>query len=384
MMILLVSISIQLFGQDTVFIKNLNKLEFLLSKQISSAAELKVEEKKLVDRIDKLIEVYDSVSIQNIVKNEELDNKVSSNAANIDLINNKKTEKKQNSWTDIIKAISALFTAFVALPAALLSIYNFHSQKIKRLNELEEYYNVVINGLYKPIEDQASSLLALSKNLNDINIEEAKLKNEPSLNFENIKNIDNSDLYKIFVSNRNGDKMNKLKNFGELERAINRIKFIKSNLMTNYKNCIQQNNSYRTSWNQNWSEILKYRRNSIEETVKNQNNNDEFLKNIGQLHEGLRNVKDNHKLKTRQLKFIVPLHKLCEDYFTNDPKAGHILSFTIECNSAFNGIETTSKRYKELFEKNRDDLLEDKNTIKESLEYLLSIERLCKLRLLFS
>ena len=127
-----------------------------------------------------------------------------------------------------------------------------------------------------------------------------------------------------------------------------------------------------------------YRRNRIEEAVKNQNNNDEFLKNIGHLHEGLRNVKYNHKLKTRQLKFIVPLYKLCEDYFMRDSRAGHILSFTTACNSAFNGIETTSKRYKELFEKNRDDLLEDKNTIKKSLEYLLDIERLSKRRLLFS
>ena len=363
-----------LFGQDSILIKKFDKLESLVNKQTSSTKDLRLEEKKLVDRIDKLIEVYDSVSSQNMVKNEEFENQISSNTTSIDLIKNKKPDKKQNSLTDWLKAMAVIGT--------ILSIYNFYSQKIKRLNELEKYLKLVIQGLYKPIEDQASSLLVLSKNLSDNNFKEATLENEPSLNFDNIDKIDRADLYKIFISNRKANRKDKAENFIKLEDAINRIKFIKNSLMTNYQNCFKRLNYCLPLWNQNLNKIFDYRRKMIVGDVKL---NTDFLIEFEQLYGKFPKQEDSHvEPKIGFENFIDPLLKLCEEHYKNNTKAEEIYPFTKGCKNAFYEMKSVSKDYKDVFEKNSIDLLQEKEKIKKSLDNLLKTKRVNWLFRLFS
>lgn len=367
-----------MFGQDTDLIKKFDKLESSVNKQTSSIEGLRQEDKKLVDRIDKHIEVYDSVSSQNMVKNEELENQISSNAESIDLIKTKKPV-----WTDKMKAYSALIATLIALYVALINTYN---SQIKRLNEKEEYIEFAMNGLCQPIKSQASSLLALSENLGNMKFENANLKTESSLNFLNIDNIDHTDLYKIFVSNRKGKRKDKLEIFTKLEAALNRIRHIKNSIKTNHQNCAERLNSNLSLWNQSIRKISNYFDKEFCNTGKTFFKKNAFLSGYDQLFEEFKKKYQDASFHPRiaKPKLIDPLKEHCKKYKENNPKACDILVIIKECNFAYRSLENVGKDYKSVFKTYNDELLEDMNTIKDSLDKLLEIKRICWLFRLFS
>jgi len=364
-----------LFGQDSILIKKFDKLESLVDKQTSLTKDLRQEEKKLVERIDKLTEVYDSVSRQNIVKNEEFKNQISSNTKDIDLINNKKPDKKQNSLTDWLKAMAVIGT--------ILSIYNFYSQKIKRLNDLEEYFKVIVEALNEPLKKQSNWLLKSANQLKKREFKNPKFKFNSDLEINNVNNINHSDLYKIFVSNRRGDSNIKISEFHRLRQAL---KFI-DKIIPELQNTA---NEFKTTYNEKGQSLGKYYLKLINYHHKYKNKNQLMVK-FGQLVDDL-NVKlkqakdknapdyQNHYLILDTL--IEPLFEYCKkNNIQMDSKLNSILtSHKTECLS-FDNIRNS---YSEYANKRSIKLENIRNQLKDSLNNLSKIKKVYKWLLLFS
>jgi|GEM_PF-3497708 len=443
--LLFIAIANVMFGQDTDLIKKSDKLETLVNKQTSSTIDLRQEEKELVDKIDKLIEVYDSVSRQNILKNEELENKISSNTESINSIKSKKPEKKQTSSTDWIKAIAQLF----GIPAAIWGIISlflkdkaktrkleslgslaktqsdinktfgeqleelksqtnafnsqsqsmvdgnkmtkeslliekakFNYQNEVRFEELEEYYVEMINALDKPLENQLNELRRFADEFEKQNLDNSNFKMEASLKIDYIENINHADLYKIFVSNRRGNKTEKLKEFHKLDNEINLIKHLKISMPNHLKECESKLNQHLSYWNENLDKIFRFYDNNI---AYNMNNNvlraeDHFTEQFGELISSWNRKGDNSNFNIRDPYFvlphlILPLKILCSNNITNQ-KVSFLMPLIINCQSTIVEFNKLKIDYSSVAREYSRMLAEAQKNLKESLESLLKIEKI--------
>jgi len=375
-----------LFGQDSILIKKFDKLESLVNKQTSSTKDLRQEEKKLVERIDKLIMVYDSVSIQNMMKNEELENKISSNTSNIASINNKKPEKKQNSLTDWLKAIAAL----IAVVATIISVSNFYNQKIKRLNEIEEYFKVVIEALDEPLQQQSILLSNFSERIREKRLSNQVLGLIPEIKIDNAENIGHADLYKIFVNIRKGDRATKLKEFLRLQKALSFIKDYKNSMPKFYGEFNKKRNETHDFWNENIGEIgTFYDKFLIENSVITSPHivNDSFMKRFRELNSNWQSlIDDENNINDPYIvlkHFIDLLYEFCQEN-TDPAKILELMPWIVNCKTAIMEFDNLKDTYSSFAKRDSQEIDLTRNHLKDTMNILLKIKKINKWNLLFS
>jgi len=434
-----------LFGQDAILIKKFDKLESLVVKQTSSTIDLRQEEKKLVERIDKLIKVYDSVSIQNMVKSEILENKISSNTASITSIKSKKPEKKQDSDTDWIKAIAQCFGIPGAICGFITLFYRdkakerklaslerlaetqskinetfgeqlkelksqthefnsqsksmvdsnkmteeslsiekakFNYQNEVRFEELEEYYVEMINALDEPLENQLVELKRFADEFVKESLDNSTFEMVASLKIDNIENISHTDLYKIFVSNRRGNKTEKLKEFHKLDNKINLIKHLKISIPNNLKECVTKLNQHLNYWNENLDKIMRFYDEIIMLNLRNnvQLNEDQFIEQFGKLISIWQSRGDNSNLNIRDpyfvmKHFILPLKELCKNNMPNQ-KVSFLMPIITNCQSTIVEFNKLKTDYSSIAEKYSEMLAEAQKNLKDSLRGLSRLEKI--------
>jgi len=381
------SILFCLFITNFDIVKDTSNLKNELIKEVQEVIEQKSNDKTDL-KIEKLNLKVDSMFMQNSFSSDrlkKLENNLSKNETEISFFKNNEPDKNQNTCANIIRTIATVIAAIIAGLTLYRVAYN---QKIRRLEELEEYFIEIIELLNEPIQDQASSFLVLSDNLRNENFMETTIKSETSLNFINIDDIDNKDLYKIFVSNRKGDKKIKVKEFAKLGNSLLQIKDIKNTLKSKCENCFRKLNSFIPIWQENFGKITSYYDNLIRSVnMKNPQlrdlKYDRFLYEFAKLY--LEWDDKNKKVDpfANQLSLVEPLHKLCKMHVKDD-RAFYLLNFTKNCLSTYSSIKFESNKYSNLFQKYANDLTANKEIIQKSLENLLQIKKVSKLILLFS
>lgn len=251
----------------------------------------------------------------------------------------------------------------------------------KRLEELEEYYCELIKSLLEPIEQQAKNLTDFADNLKEKKIKDYYLKTNSSLHIENIEAINHNDLYKIFVTNRQGNREEKIQNFRILTDSVNLIKRLKVTIPEEFKTFIKKFDKFQDLWNGNADGIgrLYDEYVTINESKNIHPNRDSFLNEFGKI------IGNWHSLgsspKTENIhdpyfvleKLILPLKQLC--LRVQDQRVLQILPLITECEYAIANLDNLKNIYGDLATTNSEELLKTKDRLNESIKNLSKIEK---------
>ena len=120
--------------------------------------------------------------------------------------------------------IDTIFTVFTTIIIFFLGyIFNKKVERDKennRMKELEGYFLKLIELLDSPIKKQIDSFVSLSEKLKKTKEQNYNFQLVASFNLNLLKEISNLDLYKIFVSNKQGKIKEKTSLFEKLRNNI--------------------------------------------------------------------------------------------------------------------------------------------------------------------
>lgn len=163
-------------------------------------------------------------------------------------------------------------TIFTVLTTLLIFILGYiitkkieRGKERKRLKELEEYFIKSIELLLTPIEKQKKSFLSFANILKEEKEQHFIIEDVADLRFEQIKNIDNKDLFSIFIKKISDKRNFKAELFSKLMTSLNYIETVKSNLKSDINDFFKRNESYKNNYKKNIKKI-----NSILDEIINQ------------------------------------------------------------------------------------------------------------------
>jgi hypothetical protein len=248
---------------------------------------------------------------------------------------------------------------FTGLTPILIFILGYIINKIiennkerRRLKELEEYFIQSINLLQKPVNKQKQAFIDVSHKLKEKKEQHIILDYSPNFHVDQVREINNKDLYTIFIKNKKANISEKTALYGRLKAGIDYI----DNLKISFKNDFLR---FWESYDKNQQE---YKRN-IEIT------DEAFAEMVSQSrHPSMQNdlllpALDQIRLKWMSYKkegyefydmyiakemYINPVRELCKENM-HDPRAVFIMKHIMLANYAFHNIEEAKKVYRRHF-----------------------------------
>jgi len=270
----------------------------------------------------------------------------------------------------------------LAIESLELEKEKYSYEKTKRLEELEEYYSEMIKSLEKPLTNQADLLNKFAENLKVKEISNYALHVDTSLVVDNLDKIDYNDLFKIYVTNRKGDKNKKVKLFKELEMNIFFIKEYRNKIPKDYEEFQLRYIRYQDEWRDNISTIKNlyelYLKENIADNVHP--DNDAFFSKFYNLFnewiemendDNVKNVRDPYFVNEHLLQ---PLKEICNEH--PEKRSNILIPYISSCEHALREHDHLKKMYSNSAEKNAKELLETKKYLIESLNELEKLDRM--------
>ena len=261
----------------------------------------------------------------------------------------------EENFTDLVglkvsdnTIFTVLFTILIFISGYLLNKLNEHRKEKVRLDDLKNYFYLLIELIIKPINDQINLLNELADDISDLEKTQYKFKENVNLDITNLKEISNNDLYKIFLIRKKGTMQEKTNHFTNITNTLNYIERLKLNSRLNYEGFNEEYNKNRINWANACNSILRqydsFRsfnlRNNIELSA------DPFLKDFDLIIFYWNKRENSKELQTTYEYFINKLRDMCKKY-EPDERANIILQLVLGADSSFHNIKVA----KEIFSK---------------------------------
>jgi len=252
-------------------------------------------------------------------------------------------------------------TIFTVVTTLLIFVLGFVVNRIieinkenKRLKELEEYFIKLIELLEEPLMKQKEALVGLTKKLKQKIEQHYFVADITSFRVELIKEIDNKDLYDIFIKRKKGKTDTKTKLFQKIRGQIDFLDEVKKSIKISFEDLMHKSQKYDETYKDNlkitseaFDNILT--QNQLRGITPDQ---DPFLLSLDRIRAAwVQRGTEDTPFQDRYLArehYLDPVQKLCRQSIA-DPRAVFVLKHIQESIYAFDNIEEVKYVYRRHF-----------------------------------
>lgn len=285
-----------------------------------------------------------------------------------------------NEWLSLMTTIIASLLG--ALISGLIAIWIFkqgikkqkkfdQSKEINRLLAIKKFYLHTVESNLEPLENQIKSNIKL------INVIKRKVASNfsyrmiTSLNFEDLKNIDQKDLFNIFLNQQIDES--KVENFRKIKNSIRIIESITDLAMDMVK--------YIDSKYQNYQDQFAIYIDKIQRIIEKETHildeqnvdivTDQFLYSLWQVALNWHNITnvDNRDPYIVNEQYLIPMRDVCARFHT-DHRKPELLNLIINAQHNFEQIDNVKNIYRGSLINDTRELIKANNNIKYVLEEL--------------
>ena len=227
-------------------------------------------------------------------------------------------------------------------------------KETKRLKELEEYFETLIHLMESPVRKQVKALIRFSKILKEEKEQHYNFEDVSIYVLDQIHEIDNKDLYSIYLKRKAGSVPAKTKLFEVLRTKIAHIENIRNSLKDSFTLLDGLYQKYQDTYNTHLKVTSDAYDNMRSQNEQNNINpaNDPFFHALDNIRgqwaaleqEGIE-FQDRYIAKEH---YIDPVRTLCTQSVA-DPRAVFVLKHIMECLYAYNNIEEMRSVYRRHF-----------------------------------
>lgn len=265
---------------------------------------------------------------------------------------------------DTIFTVLTTLTIFIA--GIIVERWIESNKERRRLKELEEYFIKLIEICEKSVLKQADGFKEFADKLVEKKDQHFHLLDVSAFSMEPMKEIDNKDIFAIYIKNKKGDVALKTELFRKLRGNIEHMDNIKLSYKNAFQVFIDKFDKFQNDYNENLkltSEAYDNMR-TYNEVNKVKPEADPFLLKLDEIRalwaglekEGI-NFRDRYVARD---KYIEPVRNLCRDSI-GDPRAVYVLKHIMECTYAFDNTEELKVFYSDHF-------LLDSKSLKKSMD----------------
>lgn len=260
--------------------------------------------------------------------------------------------KSESNWIkDYGSLIGSCITIILFIFGFIINRQLEKYKEKKRLLEVEKYFKTLIQLLQKPLLKQCNSLVKFSHILKDKKDLRLHLEDVTNFHVEEMKKIEDKDLFTIFIKNKNESLIIKTELFGKLKASIDYINRTKQFIIIDVKEFSERFEKHQNEFKENILIIEDLFRSYFlqNETTKNSgfflamHNLKTVWINSG--NDKNNNYTDRYNTMT---KFIEPLQILCEKHVV-ETIPNQIFKHIMLCNYAYDNLEEVKKVYRTLF-----------------------------------
>lgn len=265
------------------------------------------------------------------------------------IINNPPTTS--NWFKDYGSIIGSSITIILFIAGFIINKLIEKNKEKKRLLEIENHFKMLIHLLRKPLIKQCDALVKFShilKNKKDLHFD---FKDVSDFHVEEIKRIDDKDLFIIFIQNKNEQMLLKTELFSKIKSSIDYINRTKHSIPKDLKDFGERFEIHQKEYYLNLE--------TIEDIFRSHYNVNEFIESrlffmeMSKIREEWANPKNDKDYKHTDkyisiTKFVEPLQLLCEKHISEQiPK--QIFKHVMLCNYAYDNMIEVKKVYREIF-----------------------------------
>jgi|GEM_PF-7049681 len=277
------------------------------------------------------------------------------------------------TWNGIPKGV--IFSTFVSSFIFLLGfignrMYVKYTQR-QDLNTLKKYFCHIVSSLDKPISEQVDAFNKFSSFLKSKASGELSLDSVSQFNITNLTNIKHSDLYAIFLGQRNFSDEAKALNFQLYQSSIPVFENILKTFPEEFKRFMDIHNKYFEQWKSGIIAIRKYNDQCLGEAVAKgtKKGEDLLLEEIVLLHNKWAQTQDFQNAIVAATVFIKPFKELCKKHL-DDTRAVTFSHHVIDCKDAADNLNALFDFYAVTFDNLSIRLEEARARLKLSVQFL--------------
>lgn len=244
----------------------------------------------------------------------------------------------------------------------------------KRLKELEEYFIKLVELLEEPLMKQKEALIGLTKKLKQKIEQHYFVDDVTTFRVDLIKEIENRDLYNIYIKRKKGKIEVKTKLFRKVRGQIDYLDEVKKSIKISFEDLIQKSEKYDAIYKEN----LKITSEAFDNMLTQNEfrgmrpDEDPFLLGLDRIRAAwVQTGTDERPFQDRYLArehYLEPVQELCRQSIA-DPRAAFVLKHILECIYAFDNIEEVKYVYRRHFLQDargiQNALIEIRNSLKE-------------------
>ena len=250
----------------------------------------------------------------------------------------------------------ALLTGLIPILIFILGyIFNKIIEKRKekkRLNELEDYFKKLIELLNNPVNKQKNEFVKFSHYLKEKKEQFLTLNDVTNFHVDQIREINNEDLYKIFIKNKKGSLESKTGLYGKLRANIDLIDQVKKSIREDFPLFWEKYDKYQQDYKLNIDTISVLFQSMVSDNMNSLGNQDLFLMELDNIisnWQALKNTGIKHTdMYVTKYKLIDPVRDSCRRHFAN-PRSAIVSKYVMRCVYAFHNIEETRKVFRRHF-----------------------------------
>ena len=251
----------------------------------------------------------------------------------------------------LVSALIAAAVAIIVLIAGYLLNKRHENDKEKnRLQELEKYFFILLNSLIKPIEKQIEIYRSLATQIASREHQDFVFRESHELFLDNIQNISNLDLYKIFITKKQAAHDEKATHFNDIFDAIEFIRLQKERTKKNFTQFVNEYGEYEKQWNSDADSILRYfdAFRSYNESHGIPPSKDAFLADLDKITYKWSQTENCENMHIAKEVLVDPIKQHCQKSIS-DQRSVVLLPVIVEANYAFNNLVSLKETYSELF-----------------------------------
>lgn len=222
----------------------------------------------------------------------------------------------------------------------------------KRLEELERYFKKLIELLEKPLNRQKEEFLKFSQSLKDKKEQFLNLNQVANFHIEQIREINNKDLYTIFIKNKKGSINDKTELYGKLKGNLDLVEEIRKSFESDFTIFWTKYDKYQQEYKMNIETISVIFESMVSKHEAYSQQQDDLLLGIAKIRSSWFELKFSNieykDMYIAQQMFVEPVRELCRQYYYN-PRSALILRYIKQCTGAFNNILETKKVFRRSF-----------------------------------
>lgn len=242
----------------------------------------------------------------------------------------------------------AIITVFIFAAGYGINQITEYFKERKRLKELEEYIINLIELLELPLTKQKDTLIDFTKKLKEKKEQHYTLVEITSFQPRLLTEINNNDLYTIFVKNKKGRIEKKTELFAQLRGKLFFIDRIKKTLPISFLELANKLESYVLIYKEN----IKPTDDEFSRLITQNNNQgleiDNLINEIDDIRYKWTLLPDFQDINISYENYILPLKEICIKYI-RDTRIELIKKHTYECIYAYKNIEEVKYFFRKKF-----------------------------------